>query len=106
MTGEVDRDFYTGLIVQPLDRKVARYLDVPFVKGVVILDVSNTSPADRSGLKPGDIILSFNGIEVNKPADIDRVISENDIRAGSIVKLKIFRNGNYKMIKMKTAKYK
>ena len=80
MTGEVDRDFYTGLIVQPLDRKVARYLDVPFVKGVVILDVSNTSPADRSGLKPGDIILSFNGIEVNKPADIDRVISENDIR--------------------------
>ena len=106
MTGEVDRDFYTGLIVQPLDRKVARYLDVPFVKGVVILDVSNTSPADRSGLKTGDIILSFNGIEVNKPADIDRVISENDIRAGSIVKLKIFRNGNYKMIKMKTAKYK
>ena len=106
MTGEVDRDFYTGLIVQPLDRKVARYLDVPFVKGVVILDVSNSSPADRSGLKPGDIILSFNGIEVNKPIDIDRVISENDIRAGDIVKLKIFRNGNYKMIKMKTAKFK
>jgi len=106
MTGEVDRDFYTGLIVQPLDRKVARYLDVPFVKGVVILDVSNSSPAYRSGLKPGDIILSFNGIEVNKPTDIDRVISENDIRAGSIVKLKIFRNGNYKIIKMKTAKYK
>ena len=106
MTGEVDRDFYTGLIVQPLDRKVARYLDVPFVKGVVILDVSNSSPADRSGLKPGDIILSFNGIEVNKPSEIDRVISENDIRAKDIVKLKIFRNGNYKMIKMKTAKYK
>jgi len=106
MTGEVDRDFYTGLIVQPLDRKVARYLDVPFVKGVVILYVSNSSPADRSGLKPGDIILSFNGVEVNKPIDIDRVISENDIRAGSIVKLKIFRNGNYKMVKMKTAKYK
>ena len=106
MTGEVDRDFYTGLIVQPLDRKVARYLDVPFVKGVVILDVSNSSPADKSGLKPGDIILSFNGIEVNKPTDIDRVISENDIRAGDILKLKIFRNGNYKMIKMKTAKYK
>ena len=106
MTGEVDRDFYTGLIVQPLDRKVARYLDVPFVKGVVILDVSNSSPADRSGLKPGDIILSFNGVEVNKPTDIDRVISENDIRAGSIVKLKIYRNGNYKIIKMKTAKYK
>lgn len=106
MTGEVDRSFYTGLIVQPLDRKVARYLDVPFIKGVVILDVSNSSPADKSGLKPGDIILSFNGIEVNKPTDIDRLISENDIRAGDIIKLKIFSNGDYKMIKIKTAKYK
>ena len=48
----------------------------------------------------------LNGVEVNKPTDIDRVISEGDIRAGSIVKLKIFRNGNHKMIKMKTAKYK
>jgi serine protease Do len=106
MTGEIDRNFYTGLIVQPLDHKVARYLDVPFVRGLVILDVSKSSPADNSGLKTGDIILSFNGVEVNKPTDIDRVISEGDIRAGSIVKLKIFRNGNHKMIKMKTAKYK
>ena len=38
MTGEIDRNFYTGLIVQPLDHKVARYLDVPFVRGLVILD--------------------------------------------------------------------
>ena len=106
MTGEIDRNFYTGLIVQPLDHKVARYLDVPFVRGLVILDVSKSSPADNSGLETGDIILSFNGVEVNKPTDIDRVISESDIRAGSIVKLKIFRNGNHKIIKMKTAKYK
>ena len=106
MTGEIDRNFYTGLIVQPLDHKVARYLDVPFVRGLVILDVSKSSPADNSGLETGDIILSFNGVKVNKPTDIDRVISEGDIRAGSIVKLKIFRNGNHKMIKMKTAKYK
>ena len=45
-------------------------------------------------------------LSIDKPTDIDRVISENDIRAGSIVKLKIYRNGNYKIIKMKTAKYK
>ena len=89
-----------------LDRKVANYLDAPFVKGVVILEISKYSPADKSGLEIGDIILSFNGIDVNKRSDIHRVIYENDIRAGDTVSLKIFRKGRYKTIKMKTAKFK
>ena len=83
---------------------VAKYLDAPFVKGVVILDVSKSSPADKAGLKRGDIILTFNGIDVNKPSDIRRVLYENDIRAGDQVKLKIFRNKKYKSIKMRLEK--
>ena len=106
MTGQVDRRVFTGLIVQPLDRKVANYLDAPFIKGVVVLEISKSSPADKSGLEIGDIILSFNGIEVNKKSDIHKVIYENDIRAGDVVRLKIFRKGRYKNIKMKTAKFK
>jgi len=105
MTGEVDRRVYTGLHVQPLNKKVAKYLNAPFLKGVVILDISKSSPADRSGLERGDIILTFNGIDVNEPRDIRRLIYENDIRAGDVVKLKIFRNGKYKKIKMKLAKF-
>jgi len=105
MTGEVDRRVFTGLYVQPLNPKIANYLEAPFVKGVVILDISESSPADRSGLKIGDVILTFNGIEVNEPSDIRKVLYENDIRAGALVKLKIFRNGKYKKIKMKLAKF-
>lgn len=106
MTGEIDRRVYTGLYVQPLNSKVANYLKAPFVKGVVILDISQSSPADRSGLKIGDVILTFNGVDVNKPSDIRRLLYENDIRAGDLVLLKIFRNGKYKKIKMKLAKFK
>ena len=105
ITGEVDRRVYTGLHVQPLNKKVANYLNAPFMKGVVILDISKSSPADRSGLERGDIILTFNGVDVNEPRDIRRLIYENDIRAGDVVKLKIFRNGKYKKIKMKLAKF-
>ena len=105
ITGEVDRRVYTGLHVQPLNKKVANYLNAPFMKGVVILDISKSSPADRSGLERGDIILTFNGIDVNEPRDIRRLIYENDIRAGDVVKLKIFRNGKYKKTKMKLAKF-
>ena len=105
ITGEVDRRVYTGLHVQPLNKKVANYLNAPFMKGVVILDISKSSPADRSGLERGDIILTFNGVDVNEPRDIRRLIYENDIRAGDVVKLKIFRNGKYKKTKMKLAKF-
>ena len=105
ITGEVDRRVYTGLHVQPLNKKVANYLNAPFMKGVVILDISKSSPADRSGLERGDIILTFNGVDVNEPRDIRRLIFENDIRAGDVVKLKIFRNGKYKKTKMKLTKF-
>ena len=104
LTGQVDRRSYTGLHVQPLNQMVANYLDAPFIRGVVILDVSKSSPADKAGLKIGDIILTFNGIDVNKPSDIRRVIYENDIRAGDQVILKIFRNKKYKNIKMRLEK--
>ena len=49
-----------------------------------------------SGLEPGDVILTVNGQEVNKPSDIRTVILENDLRSGDKVALKIFRNGKYK----------
>ena len=103
-TGEVDRRVFTGLYVQPLNEKVANYLNAPFVKGVVILDIAKSSPADKFGLERGDIILTFNGIEVNDPMDIKRILYEYDIRAGDWVRLDIYRNRLHKKIKMKLAK--
>lgn len=105
LTGQVDRRSYTGLHVQPLNRMVAKYLGAPFINGVVILDVAKSSPADKAGLKMGDIILTFNGVGVNKPSDIRKVLYENDIRAGDQVKLKIYRNKKYKNVKMKLEKF-
>ena len=105
-TGEIDRNFYIGFLGTPLDRLLANYLDIPFIKGVVIFEVFESSPAERAGLRISDIILSCNGFEVNEPNDIYKIIYENDIRAGDIVKLKIFRKGRYKNIKMKIEKFK
>ncbi len=105
MTGEIDRGYSTGLIVQSVTRSISRYLDIPFVKGVIIVEVNQGSPADMTGLEPGDVILSVNGEDVNKPSDIRTVILENDLRSGDKVTLQIFRNGNYKKVKLKLGKY-
>ena len=106
MTGEIDRGYSTGLIVQSVTRSISRYLDIPFVKGVIIVEVNQGSPADMTGLEPGDVILSVNGEDVNKPSDIRTVILENDLRSGDKIILQIFRNGNYKKVKMKLGKYR
>ena len=106
MTGEIDRGYSTGLIVQSVTRSISRYLDIPFVKGVIIVEVNQGSPADMTGLEPGDVILSVNGEDVNKPSDIRTVILENDFRSGDKVTLQIFRNGNYKKVKMRLGKYR
>ena len=106
MTGEIDRGYSTGLIVQSVTRSISRYLDIPFVKGVIIVEVNQGSPADMTGLEPGDVILTVNGEDVNKPSDIRTVILENDLRSGDKVTLQIFRNGNYKKVKMKLEKYR
>ena len=106
MTGEIDRGYSTGLIVQSVTRSISRYLDIPFVKGVIIVEVNQGSPADMTGLETGDVILTVNGEDVNKPSDIRTVILENDLRSGDKVTLQIFRNGNYKKVKMKLGKYR
>ena len=106
MTGEIDRGYSTGLIVQSVTRSISRYLDIPFVKGVIIIEINQGSPADMTGLEPGDVILSVNGEDVNKPSDIRTVILENDFRSGDKVTLQIFRNGNYKKVKMRLGKYR
>ena len=106
-TGQVDRDYYAGLTwIKSLDPRLAHYLNIPFVKGVVIHTIPKPSPAHSAGLKTNDIILTVNDVEVNSRLDFHKVILINDIRAGDWITLKIFRNGKYKKIKMKLAKVK
>lgn len=103
-TGHIDRGYSTGLIVQPVTRSLAGYLDIPFVKGVIVVDINQNSPADKSGLEIGDIILSVNGLAVNRPSEIRTIISENDLRPGDKLNLKVFRDGRNKNLKLKLGK--
>jgi serine protease Do len=105
-TGHVDRGYSTGLVVQSVTQSISRYLNIPFSKGVIIVEVTDGSAAEGSGLEPGDVILTVNREPVNKPSDIRSVIIDNDLRSGDKVTLKIFRDGNYKKVKMRLGKYK
>ena len=74
--------------------------------GHKIIEIDKDSPAEKNNLNLGDVIISVNTIEVNKPVDIRNIILENDLRAGDDLSLKVFTGNDYKTIKMKLEKYK
>ena len=63
---------------------------MPFERGVIIIEVNISSPAENADLRPGDVILKVNGASISKPRDIRNYILENDIRPGDKLKFKIF----------------
>jgi len=99
-SGRIDRSFSTGLQVQPLNRRISNYLNIPFSVGVIIVDIATHSPAERAGLEPADVITEVNGKKVATAQDIFDVIEEEDLRPGDRVQLRIYRDGRYKKINM------
>ncbi len=97
--GSVDRDFWTGLIIQTIDEKIARYYELPSTKGVIITNIVRNSPADNAGLEVGDIILQVGKYKINDDNTMVGVLYE--FRGGETVDLKILRNDNVTTRKLK-----
>ena len=87
--GKIERNFWTGLKVQTVDARVARYFELSKAEGVIISEVQPGSPGATAKLKPGDIILETNDEPVKDEETLIAILSER--RAGDILKLKILR---------------
>lgn len=87
--GKVSRDITTGLDVQPVDARIARYFGLRTVQGVIVSDLKSNGPAEKAGLKVGDIILMVNGEKVNTEQDI--IAQLVDASPGDVLKLQVFR---------------
>ena len=72
--GKVRRG-WLGVSVQDLTPKVARHFGLDHVHGVLVTNVFRKSPAKRSGLQPGDILLSVDGHEIDDKSDYFRRIA-------------------------------
>ncbi len=92
--GKIDRSFRTGISVQPLNAGLARYFGMDETQGgAVISNVEKNSAGDKAGLKVSDIIVEANGVKIKSDQDLITVARE--LRAGDLLKLKIFRDKKY-----------
>jgi S1-C subfamily serine protease len=85
------RRAYIGVVAQttPLNRRLIRFHDLPVESGVVVLSVENNSPAERAGVREGDVIIGFGGKPVAGIDDLHRLLT--DAPAGVRTELSLLR---------------
>lgn len=74
--GAKTADYWRGLQVAGLSSETGSRFKTGETKGVVIVDIQAESPAEESGLMPGDVILSINKQPVNNIDDYQRITKE------------------------------
>lgn len=89
-TGRVVRG-YLGVMMSSLTRESARALGMRDTAGVLITDIGAGSPAEAAGLRPGDVVRTFNGKPVADPLALLSRLAETEI--GAEVQLGIVRGG-------------
>lgn len=95
-TGQFDRPFI-GVSYVVLTPEVAKVNDL--VPGAYIESVVSGSPAEKAGLKSGDIIISVNGKNIEKEEfELSQAISENKI--GDEVALRVWNGGDTREVKV------
>jgi serine protease Do len=88
--GRVDRG-WLGVVIQDVDRDLALSFGLDKPEGALIAQMEPKGPAERSGLKVGDIILKFNGRDMATSSDLPHAVGPT--RAGSTVPAIIMRKG-------------
>jgi serine protease Do len=88
--GSVTRGFL-GVSLQPVDKDIADAFNLDKAEGALVSDIAKDSPADKAGLKQGDIILEYNGTIIKSLGGFRNDISL--MTPGTVIKLKVFRKG-------------
>lgn len=88
-SGKVKRP-YIGITGQTINEETAKKHNL--VVGVYIRDVSTFSPAEKAGLKIGDVITSIDNKQISTIDELTNIISSHKI--GDTVTISYYRNGN------------
>ena len=96
--GEVQRGSVGYLRVDRLTDQLAAEVGAPDTNGAVISRMVRDSEAYDAGLRPGDVIVGFNGQTVDDPSQFFRLVA--DAKVGSSAAVRVLRNGRTMDVKL------
>jgi len=80
-----------GVALGDMTKEVTESLGLGKPRGAYVRNVEAGGPAAAGGMEAGDVILSFNGREINKATDLPRVVG--DTRPGTVATVQVWRKG-------------
>jgi serine protease Do len=82
---------YLGTTVQKITPEIADSLGLKEGRGALVADVMKGSPAERAGIKTGDVIVAFNNKEIKDSSDLPALVAR--VAPGTTVPLRVMRDG-------------
>lgn len=100
--GSIDRNFWTGLKVVPIDEESSQYYGVRRSDGILVTRVAGDSPADKAGIEPGDIITAIDNQKVLRMDDLNVVILDGEV--GQVITVTLERGSTTRKVDVTLAK--
>jgi serine protease Do len=97
--GKVTRG-YIGASIQDVTPDIASSLGVDARQGALVADLTPGGPAERAGLKPGDLVLKADGHDITSASDLTRQVGL--ARGGDTIRLQIRRDGQVREVLIKS----
>src|SRR6185436_12451674 len=88
--GSVSRA-WLGVAVQPMTAELARSLNVDKARGALVAEVMDKSPAEKAGIKRGDVIVSYDGKKIDESSALPALVASSSV--GKTVPVEIVRDG-------------
>jgi serine protease Do len=88
--GKVERG-RLGVTIQPLSAELAKSFGLAQQDGALVSSVAEGSPAAQVGVRPGDVVVEYDGHKVGRPTDLSRAVAATP--AGKQVTMKVMRDG-------------
>jgi serine protease Do len=90
-----------GVVIQEVTRDLATSFGLDRPRGALVNSVEKGSPADKAGVEATDIILSFDGKQVESQSDLPRIVGST--RPGSQSSLEVWRKGRTQKLTISVA---
>jgi len=97
-TGKIVRG-WLGVMIQDITPELAKSFGLIRSNGVLVSDVVKDSPADKAGLLSGDVILRFDGKEIENAHKLSQLVAET--APNTLIKIDLLRNGKEKTLSLK-----
>jgi predicted metalloprotease with PDZ domain len=89
---------FIGVQLQPLNRELSEYFGVEKGMGLLIATIKEDSPAEKVGLKIGDVIVKADGVRVQRAEQLIRIIQGKE--KGNRIKIEFLRNKKKKTVEV------